>query len=292
MSPHTASTVSAPRHRTAPDAPSAVRRAPGFRRDPLLAVAAFASLGAGIVHAAVAPEHTNWWASVVFFVGLAVFQIGWAVLVLVLARDVSRAVLLFGALANAAALATWALSRTSGMPFGPHQGQAEPAARADVIAGMLGAIVVVAALTCARRRLHLHRVSRLRPAWATSGGGLAVSALSIVALTGVSGHAHSVGEEHAGHSGVASQAGAAATAPGAAATACKQAAKIEADAAFAKAVSAGNGEAAAVTKAEKVAAKQLKRALADCGSARAAAPVAPVAPAAEDEPHADDGHDH
>lgn len=42
------------------------------------------------------------------------------------------------------------VSRTTGMPFGPHQGEAEPAARADILAGVLGTLVVVAAIGAVR----------------------------------------------------------------------------------------------------------------------------------------------
>lgn len=290
MSRHAASPVPPP-----PSPPARNRhggaRLRAVRRDPLLAVAAFASLGAGAVHAAVTPEHTDWWATVVFFAGLAAFQIGWSVLIVL---RPARPALLLGAAVNIGALATWVISRTIGMPFGPSSGVAETAARADVIASALGAVVVVVALSYAWRGAPVRRLNRVRPMWATGGGGLTVSALSIVALTGVSGHGHAGGDDHGAHGVVASQAAAvtAATAPDAAAATCRRVAKIEVDAAFAKAVSVSNGKAAAVSKAERAATKQLKRALANCAPARVAAPSDPVAPAAEDEPHVDDGHDH
>lgn len=160
---------------------------------PLLVVTALASAGAGIVHAAVAPEHTNWGASVAFFVALAVFQIGWAAYVL--ARAPGTTALALGAAVNLLAVATWAVSRTSGLPFGPHQGAAEPAARADLIACALGLLVALAAPALARQGGR-QPVARVRSALSVGAGGLAVSALSVFALTGVSGHSHLAGAEH------------------------------------------------------------------------------------------------
>ena len=95
---------------------------------------------------------------------------------------------------NLGALAVWAVSRISGLPFGPHQGVAEAASRADLIASALSLIVVVGAVGIARR-WEPQPVARMHSALSLSAGGLAVSALSVVALTGVSGHAHP-GHDH------------------------------------------------------------------------------------------------
>lgn len=258
----------------------------GLRQDPVLAVTVLASLGAGVIHAAVAPEHTNWWASVVFFISLASFQLGWAVFLLI--TNPPRAALMVGAGVNAGALATWAVSRTSGMPFGPHQGVAEPASRADIIASGLGVLVIVGALALARGWA-FRPSTGVRPLLSTGAGGLAVSALSVVALTGVSGHAHSI-DEHAGHG--TSMEAAAATAPLSAAAVlaqCQRTAQVAVDARFAKAVASAGGKPAAIAKAEKAAKKQLKRALAKC----AGAPAPAATPgAAQATPHPDDGHSH
>ena len=156
-------------------------------------MAALASAGAGIIHAAAAPEHSSWAASVVFFVGLAVFQLAWAAYVLAQRPGTTAAAL--GAAVNLGALAVWAVSRISGLPFGPHQGVAEAASRADLIASALSLIVVVGAVGIARR-WEPQPVARMRSALSLSAGGLAVSALSVVALTGVSGHAHPAGHDH------------------------------------------------------------------------------------------------
>lgn len=160
---------------------------------PLLLVTALASAGAGVVHAAAAPEHTNWGASVAFFVGLAVFQVGWAAYLL--AQRPAPAVLALGAAVNVLSLGIWAVSRVSGLPVGPHRGEAEAAGRADIVASALGVIVVLGAVALARHWGH-QPVARLRSALSAGVGGLAVCALSVFALTGVSGHAHLAEGEH------------------------------------------------------------------------------------------------
>lgn len=309
------------RHAASPPIPSASpparsRHAGGrrtaVRRDPLLALAAFSSLGAGVVHAAITPEHRDWWASAAFFGALAVFQIGWAVFVLL--RRTPRIVLLAGAAVNLAALGTWLVSRTTGMPFGPHRGEAEPLARADALASLLGALVVLGAIGALRGWNPLARVAGLRTGLTTSAGGVAVSALSIVALTGVSGHAHPPGGEHAAH-GDAIAATASTTDRGTSAeiralTACSTEALALADsevrvqsAAKSAAMAEAGAEAQAATARAAKAAKAVKaqkRALAECRRAAASAAepttdtnpdVAP--PGAKVEPHDDsDGHSH
>lgn len=259
-------------------------------QNPVLAVTALASTGAAIIHAAIAPEHTNWWASVVFFTSLAAFQFSWALYVVL--RKPAPFVLLLGTGVSLAAFATWVVSRTTGMPFGPHQGVAEPAARADIIANVLGLVVAIGAVALARRWT-LHRALPVRPVFSAGAGGLAVSALSVVALTGVSGHAHSIGEDH-GHGDHTSNIEAAAVSeplsPQAALALCRRTAQVRSDAALAKALGAANGNAAAITKAEKAAAKRLARAVAKCDGAPAPTPVPTKKP--ETDSHPDDGHSH
>lgn len=170
-------------------------------RDPVLALAVSASIGAGLVHAAVAPEHRDWWASVAFFAALGAFQIGWAALVLFASS--SRRLLLLGAAVNLGALLTWLLSRTAGMPFGPTQGVTESMARADVLASLLGAVVIASALALARGWSPLARPTRVRPLALAGAAGMFASAVSVLALTGVSGHGHGIGDhgEHGGTPG-------------------------------------------------------------------------------------------
>jgi hypothetical protein len=104
-------------------------------------LAAIASLGAAIVHFAVVPTHwQEWMPSGLFFVSLALFQLIWARLVL--ARTTTP-VLAAGIMLNVGAVALWALSRTSGAPFGPHAGEPEFVRAADLCALLLQIYVVM-----------------------------------------------------------------------------------------------------------------------------------------------------
>ena len=106
-------------------------------------LAAIASLGAAIVHFAVVPTHwQEWMPSGLFFVSIALFQLIWARLVL--ARTTTP-VLAAGIMLNVGAVALWALSRTSGAPFGPHAGEPEFVSAADLCALLLQIYVVMGA---------------------------------------------------------------------------------------------------------------------------------------------------
>lgn len=106
-------------------------------------LAALASFGASVIHFAVVPAHwQEWMPAGWFFTSVAVFQLGWARLVL--ARTTTP-VLAVGITLNLGAIALWALSRTAGAPFGPHAGEAELVQAADLCALLLQIYVVMGA---------------------------------------------------------------------------------------------------------------------------------------------------
>jgi hypothetical protein len=106
-------------------------------------LAAIASLGAAVIHFAVVPTHWQaWMPSGLFFLSMALFQLIWARVVL--ARP-ATAVLAAGIAANVGAAALWALSRTSGAPFGPHDGEPELVQAAGLCALLLEIYVVMGA---------------------------------------------------------------------------------------------------------------------------------------------------
>jgi hypothetical protein len=108
-----------------------------------LRLAAIASLGAAVIHFAVVPTHWNQWIpSGLFFLSIALFQLIWA---RVLVTRTTTAVLAVGTLGNVGAAALWALSRTSGAPFGPHAGLPELVQAADLCALLLEVYVVMGA---------------------------------------------------------------------------------------------------------------------------------------------------
>ena len=113
----------------------------------LLAGAAILSVAAGLVHFAAVPEHwANYRIAALFFIGLGIFQVGWAALVL---GRPSRLLYAAGAAASLGTIAVWTVSRTSGLPFGPFAGIAERAGRADVISTLFEEALLIALILLA-----------------------------------------------------------------------------------------------------------------------------------------------
>jgi hypothetical protein len=99
------------------------------------------SIAAGVIHAAVVPEHLEeWWVFGAFFIITAVFQVVWAAVVVLRPAAI---VYTNGALVNGAIIAVWALSRTLGLPIGPEAWMPEPASTLDVAATLMELLLVV-----------------------------------------------------------------------------------------------------------------------------------------------------
>jgi hypothetical protein len=95
-------------------------------------LAASGLIGAAAIHAIVAPEHFAEALSYgLFFVLSALLQVAAAVLVV---RAPTRPLLEVVVGGSLAILVLWAVTRTSGLPFGPEPGEAEPAGILDVLA--------------------------------------------------------------------------------------------------------------------------------------------------------------
>jgi hypothetical protein len=158
--------------------------------------AGLASLGAGLVHAAVVREH---WSSTVvhavFFAVVAVGQMGWGIAAL--ARDrvpVARLV----AAANLGIVALWALTRTSEVPFGR-----EAVGSADLGAVALELIVVAALVSPRWGVVRAPRRSVTGLLAGLAGGALVVGLITTPALAGTDAGAnarphlhHAAGPDH------------------------------------------------------------------------------------------------
>lgn len=178
-----------------------VLRTPAKTKSELIArVAAAASLGAALIHFAVMPAHwQEWTLSGVFFALLAVFQFGWAVTTAVRPQV---AILAIGTVVNLGAITLWALSRTAGVPFGPHAGEAEPVQAAGIAAVLLEAAVAIGAAWVWFRGHRAAAVSAIAHGVVLAVAGAAVAAT--VAIGMVSGldhgsHAPGGGSEHDDH---------------------------------------------------------------------------------------------
>lgn len=168
---------------------------------------AFTSIGAALVHAAVIAPHSDWQAAAMFFAGLAMFQLCWAVLVLV--GPPTRGLLALGVAVNAGTLALWSVSRTIGMPFGPERGEPEAFARTDILCAVLEAAIIGATVWLLRTRTAEPVLLRPRHfRLATGATGALVALVSVIALGGAAEHHHGPAEHsaaahpadgHAGH---------------------------------------------------------------------------------------------
>jgi hypothetical protein len=120
---------------------------------------AVASAGAAAIHFAVIDQHVvEYWLFGVFFVVVALAQLGWVVAVV---STPTRTVYVVGALGNALIVMTWVLSRTSGLPLGPEAGEPEPVGVADVVSTALEVVIVVGTLLLLRG-LELRRSWEMR----------------------------------------------------------------------------------------------------------------------------------
>jgi hypothetical protein len=116
-------------------------------------VAALLALVSAAIHAAVVPDHLDeYWLFGVFFAVVACLQAVWTGLIY--AGRLTRRVLLGGAIGNAALAVLWGISRTTGVPLGPHSWQPEAVGEIDVLSTMdeiAAVILVAAAMACLRR---------------------------------------------------------------------------------------------------------------------------------------------
>ena len=111
---------------------------------PAIAALALLSVVAGCIHAAVIDAHRGHGVAAGAFTVVAVFQVAWAGLV---HFRPARWVLALGAVANAAVVGGWVLSRTWGIPFIDGFQDAEEIALTDAVAAALEVLIVLGAVT-------------------------------------------------------------------------------------------------------------------------------------------------
>lgn len=153
----------------------------------VLAAAAFASLGAGAIHATAAGAHSEAKAASVTFVILAVLQIGWGVAALLRPQRLAS---LAGVLINAGAVAGWVLAKASGIGFINGLEEAESPGTPDTLAAVLAAAAVVGALLALAPRLSWAR--KPKP-FVVGVAALATLGLASPAMVQASSHGHAGG---------------------------------------------------------------------------------------------------
>jgi hypothetical protein len=115
----------------------------------ITSVIALTSIAAGAIHIAAAATIARGNAQTETFFGVvAAAEIVWGLLTLVWAP---RWWLALGALGNAVVVATWVVSRTVALPFGPYAHVVLPVGFADVVATILGVVTVVGAAVLVAR---------------------------------------------------------------------------------------------------------------------------------------------
>ncbi|ULE34933.1 hypothetical protein [Mycobacterium sp. IDR2000157661] len=162
-------------------------------------VAALASAGAAVIHIAVTPTHWQEWVlSGIFFALLALFQFVWAWLVV---TRPSTPVLGAGIVVNLGSVAVWALSRTAGVPFGPHAGEPELVRAAGICALLLQSYIVMGAAWVWVRGHRSRSVPRLGYGMVLAGAGTVIAvAVAVGVVSGLQhGHHSSGGEAEHGH---------------------------------------------------------------------------------------------
>lgn len=156
----------------------------------MLGLAALASAGAGLVHAAAAGTHQGDTALVWTFALTAAVQLAWAT---VAAVRPSRVVALAGVLLGAAALGAWVLSRTVGLPLIDSLSDVEPVSLQDGLAALLAGLSMLLAGMAALGDVPLRGRAPIGAV-----GAVALLALAVPAVAAE--HGHGPSHEHSGGS--------------------------------------------------------------------------------------------
>jgi hypothetical protein len=164
-----------------------------------MAVAGYASLGAGAIHAVAIGMHSEHRPAMLAFTAVAAFQLGWGALALTRADRWLAAV---GAAGNTLVIGGWILAKTTGIGFVGGLERAEGVQLADALAALLAGVAVGGAVLGLRERTAGAASSRTaRPVISSAALGIAVLAVVGMATAGThthdDDHAHSGDDAHA-----------------------------------------------------------------------------------------------
>ena len=130
-------------------------RRPKTAAEELALLAAVLVFASSIIHAVVTAVHfEEYWLFGVLFALTTCLQAGWTALIYG-APLMTRGLLVAGAVGNAAVAFVWMLSRTAGLPIGPHTWRPEAVGAVDVLSTLdelIAVILLLAALACMRDR--------------------------------------------------------------------------------------------------------------------------------------------
>ena len=155
--------------------------ADGLNVDIRMRWAAYASIGAGLIHGVAVGLHADHESLARVFMALTFVQVGWGIIAI---SRLQWAVVLGGCAINGTAIVGWILTRTSGISFVSGLEIAEKPQPADTLGALLAAAAIGASLWAWHRRdvpvketLHLNAV-------------YLCSAITLCALWSVTGHVH------------------------------------------------------------------------------------------------------
>lgn len=156
----------------------------------------------GAVHFGYAPHHlSDDWAHGWFFLLLGAYQVAFAVLLVARPR---RWLWWSAIVVNLGTIATWTLSRTVGLPFGPQDLRNEAAGTPDILCTVIEGVIVLAALVAVLAPRWLDRPSRERTAFRFAA--IAIGTVAVVLGSLVLTPKYTAAHEAAGHSHAASDA--------------------------------------------------------------------------------------
>ncbi len=153
-----------------------------------LAIAGFASLGAGAIHAAAVGVHNEHSQAVRVFVVTALFQLAWGALA---QRRTSKVFALAGIAGNGALIAGWILAKTGGINFVAGLEAKEAVQFADGLAAVFALVAVLGALVALIRPSAL----AVRTAFA-SVAALAIAGLTLPGMVAAGSHGHAGTDDH------------------------------------------------------------------------------------------------
>ena len=153
----------------------------GAQQNKRMQWAAYASIGAGLVHGVAVALHADHPSLARVFMALAFAQVCWGIVAI---SRLQWSVVLGGFAINGTAIVGWILTRTSGISFISGLEIAEKPQIADALGALLAATAIGASLWAWRQRdVPIRETAHLNAVYLTS-------ALTLVALWSVTGHAH------------------------------------------------------------------------------------------------------
>jgi hypothetical protein len=153
----------------------------GAHQDMRMRWAAYASIGAGLIHGVAVGLHADHASLARVFMALAFVQMAWGIIAI---SRLQWSVVLGGFATNATAIVGWILTRTSGISFISGLEIAEKPQPADTLGALLAATAIGASLWAWRQRdIPVRETGHVNAVYLTS-------VVTLCALWSVTGHAH------------------------------------------------------------------------------------------------------